>query len=807
MVKIFFDKLYRYQRNKEHLFTAIPLKKGELYSLDDVAVLQNNEPVPLQAKVTSKYNDGSIRYMFLRFMADLPANKKCELECDFNSVLKSSYKGMEVIDTGNGFKVLAGALSYEVVNNSANIFRNITCKGMSYGADQFVGPLLLDGNKRTYRVNIAEWRVVEEGPLVSVLAAKGSNIADGDSSDVPNVDFEIKITSYSDKPWLEVSYRIINTTDDELKLESLIFYINAQGRHMEEDLAEMNFDSDTDSTGCGDGVIDNSNAKGPVFHTRGVGELAELEAKAPVRNVRTCVGSSNYKTDFYIGMNGSEVNKTVTAHFLAKEANEHFAEVIYGTFFADRTDSNAGICATIFQAQQNFPKAVKADANGIALMLVPKGLGDVVMQSGMSREQKFLLHFHESDEPLASLDNRSIIYQMPDRPYIDPKVFKEAGVFPDVFPETLNEVVEIAMTARADAHSRCYGMLNWGDAPDAGYTQQGRGNGEQVWSNNEYDYPHSCAMQYARTGIRRFLDYNFVAASHWMDVDVCHYSRNPLYIGGQWEHTAGHVKNGIMVCSHEWVEGLLDYYHFSGDERGLDTALGIGNNVMALLDTPMYAVPGESNARETGWALRTLVALYVETSDEKWLSKCQWIIDSFKKWEDEYGGWLAPYTDNTAVRVGFMIGVAAGSIIRYYRLFPSEDIKKMLLGAIDDVIDNCKLPNGLFQYKELPSLARNGNNSLLLELLAIGFELTGDISYLSHGLRTFNYIINAPVAGTSGKKQIIGDAVIGPGGSLKNFGQCFIPIITYYKAVSENYEELVRAGYVKVRSEYDRLFM
>ena len=45
-----------------------------------------------------------------------------------------------------------------------------------------------------------------------------------------------------------------------------------------------------------------------------------------------------------------------------------------------------------------------------------------------------------------------------------------------------------------------------------------------------------------------------------MDVDVCHYSDNPLRIGGQWEHTAGHCKNGIMVCSHEWVEGLIDYY-------------------------------------------------------------------------------------------------------------------------------------------------------------------------------------------------------------------------------------------------------
>lgn len=34
-----------------------------------------------------------------------------------------------------------------------------------------------------------------------------------------------------------------------------------------------------------------------------------------------------------------------------------------------------------------------------------------------------------------------------------------------------------------------------------------------------------------------------------------------IKIGGQWEHTAGHCKNGIMVCSHEWVEGVIDYYH------------------------------------------------------------------------------------------------------------------------------------------------------------------------------------------------------------------------------------------------------
>ncbi len=142
------------------------------------------------------------------------------------------------------------------------------------------------------------------------------------------------------------------------------------------------------------------------------------------------------------------------------------------------------------------------------------------------------------------------------------------------------------------------------------------------------------------------FDYLIVSAKHQMDVDVCHYSKNPLRIGGQWEHTAGHCKNGIMVCSHEWVEGVIDYYHFTGDERGLETAISIGDNILRLL-IHQCMQNREKPMRETGWALRALVALYVETRDEKWLAKCEWIIDSFKIWEEEYGNWLAPYTDNT----------------------------------------------------------------------------------------------------------------------------------------------------------------
>lgn len=792
MIDIYFDKLYRYPRNAEHCSIAIPVKMGELRDASGVSLYQEGKKLPVQCKVTARHKDGSVRYLFIRMMADLPANKGTVLQCDLTGTQQQeetvltgeTFKGMSVSRTDNGYIVDTNSISFSVEDHSSHIFGYVDTKDKVYDKEQFVGPYLKDGDGNSYQMQVDEWKVVEQGPLCTILSANGSNLnAQADK----RIEYELRLTAYADKPWVEVSYRLINTSNAPLKIASLVFYLKADKDALLNDSLLMDAnDSGTDSTGCGDTLTDNSTVDGPVYHTRGIRELAMIQEKAPVSNVRTMVGSSNYKTDFYIGRDGACVSKYVDAHLLLKEANEHFAEVLYGTFMADRTDSKGGVCITVYQAQQNYPKAIRADQEEIAVMLVPEDMGDVTMQSGMAREQKFLMHFHKPEETICELDNRSLIYQMPDRPYISPKVFRDAEVGLNVYPHKLCDDVEIALIGKADGHARCYGMLNWGDSYDPGYTQQGRGNGKPVFCNNEYDFPHSCALLYARTGIRRFLDYLFVSAQHWMDVDVCHYSDDPLKIGGQWEHTAGHCKNGVMVCSHEWVEGLLDYYHFSGDERAYETAIGIGDNVLRLLDTPMYANAGEANARETGWALRTLTALYIETRDSRWTKKCEWIINSFEKWEEEYGNWIAPYTDNTTIRVGFMISVAVGSVMRYYREFPRDDIRDMLLRAVDDLIENCLLDNGLFYYKELPSLSRLGNNTLLLEALAIGYELTGDVKYLRPGLKTFDKAVNAAATSTNGAKKEIDDAVICAGGSTKGFAQSFIPMITYYKALSEN---------------------
>lgn len=806
MIRLYLEKLYRYPRVMEPMGVGIPVEKGRLKEADKVRVMDDGVLLPSQSKVTSRYEDGSVRFLFTRFQGTLPGNcgKEFQLyldgadekenaagaaggkaECGAEQGGSVKTPSVTTVRQKEYIRVSTGTLDFAVRDYSDNIFEELDYQGRHFVKEQFVGPVLRDGHGAEYGIHIDRWSIIEEGPVCTVLSAEGYNESEGGGcEESAHYRFELRITAYAGKSWLDLGYRIFNTSEQPVTLASLVFALKGEkDGALDFCLRREESVSTVDSTGCGDMNIDLAGESGPVYKTRGIKDLPAIEKLAPAERIRTCAGSSNYRTDFLVGRDGEEVHKTAYDQALLMEGNEHMSEVLYGTLFADRTQEEYGVCATIYQAQQNYPKAVKADASGVYVFLVPEGFNKVVMQPGMAREQRFQLYFHGAKESLAEIDNRSLIYQMPDRPVIEPEVYRRSGAMTDVFADRPSPELEMTLIGKGDAHSRSFGMLNWGDSIDQNYTRQGRGGGEPVWVNNEYDYPHACALMYARSGIRRFLDYCLVHSSHWMDVDVCHYSSDPQRIGGQIEHTKGHVINGVLVPSHQWVEGLLDYYHFTGDERGLKTAIGIGDNVLRLLDTPAYRISGESSARETGWALRTLTALYAETGDEKWKEKCGWIVGHFKEWQQEYGCFLAPYTDNTLVRVGFMISVAVGSLMRYYRVEPSEELRSLILSAVDDILDNCRLDCGLFYYKELPSLARLGNNSLLLEAMAVGYELTGDRKYLEAGLPTYRRILDEPHKYVSGEKKIIGDALVYGGDSTKNFAQSFYPLAYYYKCL------------------------
>lgn len=728
MINLSFEKLYNTDRIDEPCYIGFPIKKGKLKKAEDIVIKDKTGKIAVsQSKATSLWQDGTVKWVFTRFNADILKNKSAEYICCLNEtpppfeVIKATSKMIKT----DFFEIQTNI-------NSGYFFKSIKFNGKELSKDYISCPKLSDGEKE-YLFMPEKWDVIENGAVCLIITCLGFY----KNNDLSVYKGEVTFNFYKNKPWFEMSTRIINTSDNEIKLSN------------------WNIECNT--------LCNKSD------------------------NIITSTAQSNTKTVFETSELGERLYREITAQTLMFEANEHNPEVFYGTFFANVTNKteNIGLCTTIFQAQQNFPKAIKAEKNKLTMFLVPEEKF-VIMQKGMAITQRMLFHFH-NDISLKELNNRSIIYQMPDRPIVSPEVFEKSGVFPNIFTKNKKGNVEIFLIGKADEHSRAYGMMNWGDSPDLGYTAQGRGNGNLVWTNNEYDFPHSSTLLYARTGIRRFLDYVIVMGRHWQDVDICHYSDNPLELNGQYEHTNGHSINGKIVCSHQWVEGLFDYYHLTGEKKAYNAAIKIAENVIRILDTPQFKVKGETSARETGWALRTLTAVYIETNDEKWLEKCDFIVEHFAQWEKEQGHWLSSYMDNVSIRVVFMISIAIGSLMRYNKVKPSKNITDMIIRSVDDLIENCILDNGLFYYKELPSLKRLGNNPIILEALAIAYEITKDLKYLKAGIPTFKYFvqISSPKGFGAGKK-IMEDSVITGNVGTKSFAQLMLPVTLFYTYANEN---------------------
>ncbi len=721
--KLYFEKLSSFDRIKEPCSLAVPFPEGEIFDLENLAVADDNGQVLSQAVSTALWKDGSVKWALINFLADLPGNKSKVYYC--KSVKeKLKFDNIKIDFKDNFITVDTGNVLVRL-NKKGNIFNLIQSENIRFEEKNIKGPVL----NGKYTAVVEKWKVVAEGAVTAVIEGKGKHF---DKEGNSLLDFIIKLQFFRDKEWFKIDYKILNfEKSDYVEIKSL----------------NLDF------------------------------------CKKSINDIKTCIAKSNYTTDFIDGEKNNSIYYEIDAKHLIYEANEHFPEVFYGTFFADWNDGEGGICATLFQAYQNYPKALKADKNGIYVYIVPKG-AKIEFLRGMAKTHTLFIHLHSGKTTKEELNIRSLQFQMPDRPYIDTQVYQEAKVFPDIFLDRADQIKEFeqAFVHKIDARGKAYGILNWGDVPDMHYTKQGRGNGELVWVNNEYDFPHTAMLMYARTGERRMLDYMLVSAGHWLDIDICRSSDDEYRLYGQIEHSARHVTGKIEI-SHEWVDGLLDYYHVTGDKFAYESAIEIGNNIKRNLKQHRYNKSGEINARETGWALRAFVSLYNETNDERWLEDANFIVGHFESWKEKYGLWLAPYTDHVAIRVPFMISIAVVSLMRYYEIKPNIEIKNMIVEAVDDMIENCILDSGLFYYKELPSLKRNGNNTTVLEALTCAYRLTGRRKYLEAGIVTFSVYMKEKGGGYSGEKYEKDGAVVVSGASTKGIAQSFLPVASFYAAI------------------------
>jgi len=736
-MELFFEKISRYDRVAEPFTVGVPFKKGSLHKADisSLSICDGETSLPTQTRVTATWDDGSVKWLLLHGQIDLPGNgsKLCTLEM-----------GRTPPPPPAAIEVSTDTLSNELLRiklpaaGKRGFIDRIEWADCTLAAADIRGFTLVPGDNEEFisEIGPAGWRIVEAGPIQGVVEAQGVHRSDSGES---CFDFVMRLAISAGKPWIRVDYRIINREQSEsVHVNSLGFALTPSG----------------------------------------------------AGKIRTGLAISNYESLVWSDDDGGEHYRLIDHDYLINTGNEQSPETLYGTFWADWNSDSGGVSTTLFQAQQNFPKSLMVNREGMEIGLIPKEYDDITFLQGVAKRHTLFLHFHDAGTPLNEIDARSLQFQLPDLPRLDPNTYREAGVFlEDHWLEQADVRAVAYLTDLADTRTRGYGILNWGDGPEGGSgfpTANQQENGKILWTNNEYDLPHVSLLMYASLGERRFFDYMKVAAEHWMDVDVCHHSPDRYRHQGHVAHSANHV-TGKVFPSHQWVEGLLDYYHVTGDEFALSTAIGIGENILRQLEQPEFNEPGASSARETGWALRSLTALSRESGEPRWLVPARRIVSQFKQWHRVYGAWLAPYTSHTMARVPFMISLAASSLMRYMQVEPDEEVAQLIVDSMKDIIENCTSRDGRFYYKELPSLSRPGGYIHTLEALSYAYRLSGDTYFLEKGLPSYHQVIGSGMGLHYGLGLFRSeDAVIHPLGlGPKMFACTFLPVASFAKALAD----------------------
>ena len=480
MNTLYFEKISQFDRKAEPVTVSIPFAAGTLTDPQRLVIRDGDAALPVQSRALATWPDGTVKWLLVHFQPDLPGNRDKTLTFDVDETYQvpENLTGLTVTETPAGIRIDTGPLSFLVPNDGFLPVRDVQLNGEPlWDLTSFKGFVLrYDGQTVDTASGPVELEIEEAGPLRAVILVTGKH---RQKDGTPYLDFRGRITAYAGKPYIAVEHQFIHAEEaPELALQGLTFTFQPEPADASPHLA------------LGQGYY------------------------------RTAIQESD----------DAPLEMMIDTETVLYQANEHFIDSFYGDFWVDWRDATGGVMLSVYQAHQNFPKKLRVAKDGIVCGLYPDDAPPAPLLQGMAKTHRIQLHFHAPDASLAEGSVRSLQFQLPDRPALSRAWFRANNPWLETFfPEKLPDRLITFLNRIHDGRPKALGMFHFGDAPDAGYTNQGRGQGHSVFVNNEYDRPHACALYYGLTGQRRVLDSALVSARHWLDVDLCHYNPDPLH--------------------------------------------------------------------------------------------------------------------------------------------------------------------------------------------------------------------------------------------------------------------------------------
>ena len=716
---------------------GMPFAKGTLAREEDLRLFDEaGDALPLQTHTTCRWEDGSLKWVTLNFLADTavgtPTRYMLKAQPDWSEAAPSAQPLSRIEETPAGWAVQTDRLSLRIPKTASAVFTDLN---VTNGPKVLAPKAILvaeapDCGRLVGAAPASASLVVEEnGPCRTVLKWTGDFLHDNDAS---GWSYVLRLRLWKGQATVGLCVSICNNQapPEFRKLKSLALRLpsettNPLAIRLGQDDGVLSTEHGTISL-----LQDNDNhfvlARGAQ---KSEGDHADGLLTAQDGASQLNVLMPNFWQTYPSGLRVSDAG--VEAQFLPPLPTDLYRDDASRAIFADRYAWFDKGCY-LFRAGQT-------SQNEICL-----SYGATASDEATARQSAWLDQPLLPQAPPAYLCATGVL----GRP-IYPRTQGIWDKYDDLYDRSYD-----AMTAATDA-ARSYGWLHYGDWHFGGGSA----------GNNEYDLAWSTGVQWMRTAQRRYFLRGLKMVRHYSTIDTIHGELSDNVPCIVWKHSFNHTgsdrpieelvfdeerrQQGTSIFSefgggrdpmgHIFEEGMWLYGVLTGDRWFLDTA----NHVCGWQARNLTASFDFEIERSAGWALISAVRAYGFSGNPYYLNAARIMVERcLERHDPEHGGW--PHTpplnetDGKPVRGGkaFASAILSHGLMRYLEIEPEPrpDVRQMLVNTAGWLMRESWAPSGGFVYiTNSPKHYDQGNRGvtclMLSEIFAYALEATGDRKY------------------------------------------------------------------------------
>ena len=638
-------------RRREPVRLGVPIAAGVCRDSGRVALRDHaGQSCPLQARALEYWPDGSVRWLLLDFQAEhdgLESPAIYTLDLQAASPSSSPRHSVHIADDGDALSIDTGAARFRLRRGGRFPFEEVLTADAPAIDPARTRLDIEDDHGRRRTLTVARIETEDAGPLRVVVRIDAWA---GDAEDNPFVQVIARLHFFAESATVRFELTLRNPRPAEHR--GGFWELGDKGSVFIRDVSLVI------ALPPGDGPVGVRCT--PDFET------PPVEGDESVELFQASSGGANWSSRNHVNRHGV-VPLAFSGYRLRADGAERFGRRATPVLTASRGGRHLSIAMPHFW--QNFPKAMEASGDELALRLFPHQHGDFhELQGGEQKTHVLFVAFDTdivSDEPLAWA--RAPLFARASVEH-----YGESGAVPYLLPAALDrhqdyvDLVNAALDG-ADTFERKreiideYGWRHFGDLY-ADHEAAFYSGPAPVIShyNNQYDAIGGCACQFMRSGDPRWWHAMAELASHVRDIDVYHTSGDKsAYNHGLLWHTAHYVDAGRSTHrsyprakgvsgggpspEHNYSTGLVLHYYLTGEVASRDAAIGLARWVVEMDDgaktvfrwlargytgvasatySPLYHGPG----RGAGNSIAALLDGHRLTGDRGFLDKAEALI-------------------------------------------------------------------------------------------------------------------------------------------------------------------------------------